>query len=325
MIKKPSYGKSSEEEKNMFDYTPVTKIGGIGSGNNAWGAGSLLSNSPRAQTPGIFTGDPVDSVSLSDDIAGLSSGETRGAANGEEMSKAALVKRIEEQMRQTEGKLREALAKGDSLTAMGLTIELNGLKNMRDMLLGLPGTPDIAPAGMGSGGSGAPASSYAPSSGGYSGGAPSAGGGSQAAPGPAPVGTITPNGSGNDAVDLARKYLGQNAIDLKGKLPNFTAAGGQTNNCADFVSSVLESTGRIKGHHINVNELEKSIQSQGYTQVPANQAQPGDIWIANDRGHTELSTGNGRTIGASEDRPGHQTVSEKAMPPGSGVYYHLSK
>ena len=41
--------------------------------------------------------------------------------------------------------------------------------------------------------------------------------------------------SGNAAVDLAKKYLGRDSIGMKGDLPNFTAAGGVTNNCADFV------------------------------------------------------------------------------------------
>jgi cell wall-associated NlpC family hydrolase len=138
-------------------------------------------------------------------------------------------------------------------------------------------------------------------------------------------GVLNPDGSGQDAVDLGRKFLGQNSADIKGKLPNFTAAGGQTNNCADFVSSLLESTGRIKGHHINVEEFERSLRAQGYAQVPAGQAQPGDVWISNSRGHTELYAGNGRTIGSNNDRPGHQVISERPKAPGTGVYYHLAK
>lgn len=142
---------------------------------------------------------------------------------------------------------------------------------------------------------------------------------------PAPVGQITPNGTGQDAVNLAKQYLGYNSIDCKGKLPNFTAAGGQTNNCADFVSACLESTGRIKGHHINVVELEKSLIAQGYKRVPKEQAKPGDVWISSSRGHTELvaEAGGKRLIGSNNDRPGHQVISMNNA--GSGYYYQLGK
>jgi len=134
---------------------------------------------------------------------------------------------------------------------------------------------------------------------------------------------LSPNGSGQSAVDLGRRFLGQNAWDIKGLLPNFTRAGGQTNNCADFVSSLLESTGRIKGHHINVGELEQSLLKQGYVAVPADQMQAGDVWISNSRGHTELVTGKNRTIGSNNDRPGHQVISEHYKTPGTGVIYRL--
>src|SRR5690349_4184318 len=38
---------------------------------------------------------------------------------------------------------------------------------------------------------------------------------------------------------MALTYVGSNSQDVKGHLPYFEAAGGQTNNCADFVSSNL--------------------------------------------------------------------------------------
>lgn len=158
------------------------------------------------------------------------------------------------------------------------------------------------------------------------GGAPVGGGEGTPAPvGPAPEGTITPNGSGQDAVDLARQYLGRDSQSIRGAMPNFTAAGGQTNNCADFVSAALESTGRIRGHHINVREMERSLQAQGYVQVPASQARPGDVWISNSRGHTELVSTQGatHTIGSNNDRPGHQVISERPKAAGTGVIYQL--
>ncbi len=134
-----------------------------------------------------------------------------------------------------------------------------------------------------------------------------------------PMGT----GSGAAAVNMGRQFLGQNAIDIKGKMPHFTAAGGQTNNCADFVSSCLESQGLIKGHHINVREMEQSLLKQGYRQIPLNQAKAGDVWMNSSRGHTELVQGfqNGKLklIGSNNDRPGHQVISEGSAT--SGVVY----
>ncbi|MGE4202852.1 MAG: peptidoglycan amidohydrolase family protein [Vulcanimicrobiota bacterium] len=128
-------------------------------------------------------------------------------------------------------------------------------------------------------------------------------------------------GSGQAAIDLARRYLGRDSIGLRGDMPHFTAAGGVTNNCADFVSSALESQGLLGGHHINVNELEQSLKAQGYRQIPASEAQPGDVWINHSRGHTELvATPGARTLIGSNGSA-RQRVSEHQNNPGSGVYY----
>ena len=90
------------------------------------------------------------------------------------------------------------------------------------------------------------------------------------------------------------------------------------------MSSCLESTGRVQGHHINVEEFEKSLQSQGYQMVSKENAKPGDVWISGSKGHTELvaEAGGNRLIGSNNDRPGHQVISEHVGPTG-GYYYHL--
>jgi hypothetical protein len=141
-------------------------------------------------------------------------------------------------------------------------------------------------------------------------------------------GNVNANGgaaTGNAAVDMARKFLGQNSIDLKGKLPNFTAAGGVTNNCADFVSSCLESAGLLKGHEINVGHLEESLKKQGYVQVPKEQAQPGDVWISDSAGHTELvAEAGGKTLIGSNGSS-YQKVSEDKSSGNSGRFYHKAK
>jgi hypothetical protein len=133
----------------------------------------------------------------------------------------------------------------------------------------------------------------------------------------------TPSASGNAAVDLASKFLGRDSQSIKGQLPNFTAAGGVTNNCADFVSSVLESTGRLKGHEINVGHLEESLKKQGYQQVPREQAQPGDVWISDSAGHTELvaEAGGKKLIGSNGSA--RQTIKEDTYSGmHGGRFYH---
>lgn len=195
-----------------------------------------------------------------------------------------------------------------------------------------------APAsGSGNGGGSAPASGSGGSGGG--GCAPASGSGGSGGGGSAPVGssggsapvyngTTSPSQSGNDAVALAQKFLGRDSQSIKGELPNFTAAGGRNNNCADFVSSVLETTGRMQGHHINVKEMEKSIQEQGYVQVGRDQAQPGDIWISDNAGHTELvesnNNGNISLIGSNNGGDNIQEITRDTYSGNAGGrFYHL--
>ncbi len=128
-------------------------------------------------------------------------------------------------------------------------------------------------------------------------------------------------GTGQAAVDLARKYLGRDSISLKGDMPHFTAAGGVTNNCVDFVSSALESQGLVKGHHINVSAFEKELKKQGWVQVPVAQAKPGDVWINHSRGHTELVATAGATKLIGSNGSSRQKVSEHANNPSSGLIY----
>ncbi len=129
--------------------------------------------------------------------------------------------------------------------------------------------------------------------------------------------------TGNAAADLAEKYLGKNSVDLKGQLPNFTAAGGVTNNCADFVSSCLESSGLLKGHEINVGHLEESLKKQGYVQVPREQSQPGDVWISDSAGHTELvAEAGGKTLIGSNGSEYQKVSEDKSSGMNGGRFYH---
>ena len=96
------------------------------------------------------------------------------------------------------------------------------------------------------------------------------GGASEAGP-VAPGGSVTgPEGEGNQAAaDYARQFLGRDSYTLKGVMDHFTAAGGKTNNCADFVSSALESTGGLKGHYVGVKALEQALIEQGLRKAMA--------------------------------------------------------
>ncbi len=171
------------------------------------------------------------------------------------------------------------------------------------------------------------------SGGGYGGGLPigASGGGYGGGSGSYPVGSsgamsgTSPSTSNNEAVALAQKYLGRDSASLKGELPHFTAAGGRNNNCVDFVSSLLESTGKLKNHYINVKAFEKGLIAEGFRQVPASQAQPGDVWINDSRGHTEIveKAGNPPTlIGSNNNGDSIQEITRDTGSARSGVFYH---
>jgi hypothetical protein len=144
-----------------------------------------------------------------------------------------------------------------------------------------------------------------------------------ASPATTSAGGRSGGGSGQAAVDNARQFLNKDSSSIKGKMKHFTAAGGITNNCADFVSSALEGQGLVKGHHINVKSMEQELKKQGYKQVPTSQAKPGDVWISNSRGHTELVATKGATklIGSNNNGDSRQEITEHANRPGSGVIY----
>lgn len=202
---------------------------------------------------------------------------------------------------------------------------MNGMNGMPGMGGGFPGMGGGFPGG-GFPGAGFPGGGFP--GGGIPGGGFPGGGfpGGGSIPGGGVTGPITggpPGQGGSAAADYARQFLGRDSYTLRGQMNHFTAAGGRTNNCADFVSSALESTGGLRGHFVNVRGLEQALIRQGYRQVPANQAQPGDVWINHSRGHTELvsAPGGRRTIGSNNIRQGFQRITERDKNPNSGVYY----
>lgn len=147
------------------------------------------------------------------------------------------------------------------------------------------------------------------------------GGGFPGVGGAAPGGFVPPTSQGGQrAVDVARQFLGQRSYDIKGRMPHFQAAGGLTNNCADFVSSALQSAGMLGGHEINCKRMEQRLIREGWRQIPASQAGPGDVAFNPSRGHVVLCQGNGMMIGSNNVRQGLQYVSEKRLPQNWVIY-----
>ncbi|MBS2040928.1 hypothetical protein JST97_38435 [bacterium] len=138
---------------------------------------------------------------------------------------------------------------------------------------------------------------------------------------------------GQDIVNDARKFKGQQAQALKGKLPQFLAAGGRTNDCADFVSSNLMNRGALRKKQVNVDALREQLLAEGYHRVSASQARPGDVLFFNDKRHTEIvSQAGGRmSIGSNNARPGQpdrvvhgqQWITEHAVNPQEVTYYAI--
>ena len=129
-----------------------------------------------------------------------------------------------------------------------------------------------------------------------------------------------PDSPGQASVDLARRFEGQLSQNVKGKLDNFEAAGGKTNNCADFVSSVLQTSGRGIERTPLVNELRQQLQDKGWSEIAPEDAKPGDVWMTRSNTfrsrHTELVTqadgeGGFRTIGSNNITDHQQRIFER--------------
>ena len=207
-------------------------------------------------------------------------------------------------------------------------------------------TPDLNPAaalgnlpnlsnllGGSSSGAGSPSPAGTPAIGGGSpGGGGSPAGAAQSGSPAAGAGGVEQPGSGGGgaaarAVDLAQKFQGQPSKSLKGKLPGFNAPGGNTNNCAAFVSACLEHTGALPkgGGSASVSSLRGKLKQAGWKKVPGNQAPKGSVWMtAEGKGsHTELvaAPGGKQTIGSNNVRKGFQTISQRSKNPSSGEFY----
>lgn len=134
-------------------------------------------------------------------------------------------------------------------------------------------------------------------------------------------------GAAARAVDIAKQFEGQDSKSIKGKLPGFTAPGGNTNNCAAFVSACLEHTGALPkgGGSASVSSLRGKLKSAGWKKVPGNQAPKGSVWMTKEGkgSHTELvaSPGGTQTIGSNNVRQGFQKIKTRQKNASSGEFY----
>ena len=101
--------------------------------------------------------------------------------------------------------------------------------------------------------------------------------------------------SGEITVDYAKQFDGQKTHDIdNADLSKLDKSIGYDLNCANFVSSVLEETGRMEGHDNSCVNLKADLISQGYESVSPENAEPGDVWIrinSEGHGHTEIVSG----------------------------------
>ena len=131
----------------------------------------------------------------------------------------------------------------------------------------------------------------------------------------------TPGAGDGSVADIARSYLGQNASSLKtngnDNLP-MDPNCPSTECCANFVSAVLVQSGELPSnlHTDSVEQLKETLQSRGWTAVPASEAKAGDVVIMQGGGisHTEIVSGPGQMIGSNNiNADGTQKVSTNSL------------
>ena len=153
----------------------------------------------------------------------------------------------------------------------------------------------------------------------------SSGGGSSAAGSSSDVASSGASGGGAEAsVAMAQKYVGNSAISLKGKLANYTAAGGTGNDCADFVSAILANTQGFKKKpgDASVATFKQDLLAQGWKKVDKAQSRPGDVVIFNGSQHTELVTkAGGKEAIGSNGGATNQTIKTDSLSWGSQEYF----
>jgi cell wall-associated NlpC family hydrolase len=127
------------------------------------------------------------------------------------------------------------------------------------------------------------------------------------------------------SVEMAKKYVGNSSISLKGKLDNYTAAGGTGNDCADFVSAILANTQGFKKKpgDASVATFKQDLLAQGWKQVDKAQSKAGDVVIFNGSQHTELvvKDGGAEAIGSNGGAT-DQSIKTDSLSWGTQEFFH---
>jgi hypothetical protein len=126
---------------------------------------------------------------------------------------------------------------------------------------------------------------------------------------------------GQLAARLAYSVKGRRSASLKGQLKGFQAAGGQTNNCADFVSSIEQKAGRLKGHYVSVPRLEQGLRAEGWVPIQGSQSKPGDVWTNGSHAEIVAAPGGTRLIGSNNGGNSYQTITDHPQDPSQGRYW----
>lgn len=130
--------------------------------------------------------------------------------------------------------------------------------------------------------------------------------------------------NGNASVDMANDFLGDRTIDVKGKLDNYSAAGGTGNNDADFVSAILANTQGFKKQKGDaaVATFKENLIKQGWKKVDKAQAKPGDVVFFNGVQHVKLVSKEGgvQGVGAS-GTPKEQSIKQDNLQWGTPEFY----
>ena len=309
-----------------FNMSSMPMFGNMGIGNmmgldNMMGLGSMMSSIPSmlpmdsfagsvesfnfmnpAQFASMFNGSnaigmPDMGFGFMPGMQGLF-GMQQGGMFGNQVNSFQMLQMMQmmmQMMQMMQMMMMQQMMQQNGSMGMGMPMPM-GMPNM-----GMQGLPSV---GGGFGGA-------LPVGGGFGGALPVGGG---AYPAVGANGIPSGGASGSEVVEYAKRFLGINARDLKGVMPHFQDAGNARKDCADFVSSVLQNTGKLQGHYNSVVGLEAALKQQGWVEVPQSMAQPGDVYLYTgpNGNHTEIVSEPGarKLIGSNNrNNDGTQVVS----------------
>ena len=115
--------------------------------------------------------------------------------------------------------------------------------------------------------------------------------------------------AGNDYIKFAEMMASDSRVGYDQGARRFCHNGGDNldTDCSSFVFYALYYTGYLSDLNpsdpFTTGSMGSALISHGFTQIPASQAQRGDIFVTSGE-HTEICTGDGETIGSHEPKDG---------------------